>query len=204
MSNQKIETDEIEKIIQFFLYSEGLKTELRDLWLSSGEQESTAEHSWRMALMVMIIVPKLTKLKVNLEKTMKIALIHDLVEIDAKDTPLFDHFDNDDIKADKKEREERAMRNIEKLLGTDSKEISDLWHEYEDQTTDEARVVKAIDKLEGRFQYIADDTKTFSEDDLKKFPAVRGKLSEYCSIDPFLAQLDKQSTSRRKPKERSK
>ena len=130
--------------------------------------------------------------------------IHDLVEIDAKDTPLFQHFDNAEAKADKKKREDQTMRNIEKLLGTDGREISDLWHEYEDQATNEARVVKAIDKLEGRLQYIADDTKTFSKNDLKKFPGIRNRTSEICSIDPFLAQIDIQTTGKRTPKKKKR
>ncbi len=181
--------EDAKKIVKFFHYAEGLKKELRNLWLSNGRQEDSAEHSWRMALMVMLIAPKLS-LKVNSERAMKIALIHDIVEIEAKDTPLYQHFNNKEAKKDKKKREEKAISNIYKALGgVMGDEIRDLWHEYEDQITNEAKVVKAVDKLESRLQFIEDGVKAYKQSETAMFPEVKEYFTKLFSIDPFLKEL---------------
>lgn len=190
--------DSLESLIKFLHYSEGLKKVKRALYLSSGEMESTAEHSWRMAFMVMLIAPKLNDIEVNVEKAMKMALIHDLIEIDAKDICFLDHIDNATVKKDKQFREKKAMKRIQKMLGDDSTEISALWEEYEDQTTLDARFVKAIDKLEGRLQYIEDQTTIYPEKKQTKFPQARKTVADYCSIDSFLVEMDRLTVGKRK------
>lgn len=182
--------DDSKKLIEFFHYLEGLKKELRNLWLSNGRQEDSAEHSWRMALMVMTIAPKL-KLKIDTEKVIKIALIHDIVEIDAKDTPLYEHFKNNEAKKDKKEREKKAISKILKALGDDGKDIYDLWQEYENQKTNEAKLVKAMDKLESRLQFIEDSVKVYKANEVKMLPEVAEYFAKVCSIDPLLSELEK-------------
>jgi putative hydrolase of HD superfamily len=181
--SQKISTKatEVQRIINFVHYAEGLKTELRDMWLSNGQQESTAEHCWRMALMAMLIGPKL-KIKIDFEKAIKIAVIHDIVEIEAKDTPLFKHFGNSNIQEDKKVREEKAINNIKAMLDNDG---------------NEARFIKILDKLESRLQYIKDETKVFRKEDLAKFSAIQEGITKLCSIDSFLEEIDKLTVSER-------
>ncbi|RJO61739.1 HD domain-containing protein [candidate division WS5 bacterium] len=189
----------LKKIIEFLHYCEGLKKVPRKLHLSSGEVESTAEHSWRMAFMVMFLAPKLRDIQVDVEKSMKMALIHDLIEIDAKDVCFLDHIDNPKLKKDKQSREEMAMNRIQEMLGPDAEEIASLWREYEDQLTVEARFVKAIDKLEGRLQYIEDQTTVYKEEtQANKFPKARETVSDLCSIDSLLAELDRMTVSKRK------
>ena len=78
---------DIKELIEFIHYAEGLKLELRHASRSDSERESAAEHAWRMALMLMISYPDL-KTKINLLHTIKMILVHDLVEIDAQDVPL--------------------------------------------------------------------------------------------------------------------
>ena len=78
---------DIENILSFLKLSERLKCELRHSWLSNGRQESVAEHSYQMALMAILIHPHLDQ-KPNLEKTLKMALVHDLVEAIVGDVPF--------------------------------------------------------------------------------------------------------------------
>src|SRR6056297_1491823 len=80
---------ELTKVLKLLNLAEKLKFELRHSWLSNGRQESVAEHSWRLALMVVLLAPHLGE-PVNMEKALKMALIHDLVEAEAGDVPVFD------------------------------------------------------------------------------------------------------------------
>ncbi|MDZ4323104.1 MAG: HD domain-containing protein, partial [Alphaproteobacteria bacterium] len=75
--------------VQFLNIAEKLKCEMRHSWLSSGRQESVAEHSWRMGLMVMTFFPYLSQ-KVDLEKCLKMAILHDLAEAEVGDIPVFE------------------------------------------------------------------------------------------------------------------
>src|SRR6185436_5521033 len=64
--------------------AEKMKTILRHSWISNGRRESDAEHSWRLALMAMVLHPHL-KPKPDLLRTMKMVIIHDLCEVYARD-----------------------------------------------------------------------------------------------------------------------
>lgn len=180
---------EAEEILEFIHYAEGLKKELRALWLSDGSRESTAEHSWRMALFVMAVVPKL-KLKIDTERAMKIAIAHDIVEIEAGDICFYHHFGDEDLEARKRQGELGAIKNVKKKAGDIGEEIYNLWHEYEDQKTNEAKLVKALDKLEARTQFV-DSTKKLNNLEKSKLPQAAKYIEDLCSIDPFLAELDK-------------
>ena len=65
-------------ILQVIALAEKLKYEMRHSWLSNGRQESVAEHTWRMSLMAILVEPYLDQ-KVNIEKLLKMVIIHDLV-----------------------------------------------------------------------------------------------------------------------------
>lgn len=79
------------KILELWHYAEGLKLEERAVRLSNGRHESVAEHCWRMAFMVISIAPRLEK-KINLERALKMAIIHDISEVEAGDIPSLIHF----------------------------------------------------------------------------------------------------------------
>jgi putative hydrolase of HD superfamily len=67
---------------------ERLKLEPRHSWLSDGGRESVAEHTWQMALLAMLVHRHLAQ-PVDLERTLKLVLVHDLVEAEAGDVPFF-------------------------------------------------------------------------------------------------------------------
>lgn len=127
---------------------------MRHSWLSNGRRESVAEHSWRMALMAMTLHKYLDQ-PVDLLKTLRLVLVHDLVEINYKDNPAFKK------QPDDKEQLERAslaklLRPLPKDLRT---EFSDLWEEYEAKRTNEAKFANALDKLEVLLQHNEADLK---------------------------------------------
>ena len=80
----KSSMSKIKGILSFINETEGLKKLMRHSWLSNGRRESVAEHTWRMAMMALILAQKLQR-KVDIGHTLQIIIIHDLPEIYAGD-----------------------------------------------------------------------------------------------------------------------
>jgi len=142
----------LEQQMQFIIEADKLKEITRQTLTSQSRRaENSAEHSWHFALMVMTLAEhagsvcedgKRTPLDVL--RVLKMALIHDLVEIDAGDTFAYD----DANRADQHAREARAADRIFGLLPEDqAREYRALWDEFEAQETLEARFATACDRL---------------------------------------------------------
>lgn len=146
MQKQLIQT------LKLLTLSEKLKCELRHSWLSNGQQESVAEHSWRLAFMVCLFAPYLTK-PINIEKALKMALVHDLAEAETGDIPMFNCVDAAS-KQQKFLNEQKAILKMTSLLNNEiGQEIYDIWFEYEQKKTYEAKFVNALDKIEAHIQH---------------------------------------------------
>ena len=129
------------KLIEFFGVVEKLKCNTRHSWTSNGRQESVAEHSWGLAIMAMLVADEFPD--IDIEKVLKMCVIHDLGEAITGDIPAFDKT-NEDEKA-----EDKAIEYLLKLLPDDiSNEFSELVIEMNELSTEEAKLVKALDKLE--------------------------------------------------------
>ncbi|MEK7615532.1 MAG: HD domain-containing protein [Patescibacteria group bacterium] len=122
--------------------------------------ESVADHSWRLTMLVLMMAPRLSQ-KIDLEKALKMALIHDIAEIITGDeSPLGEdgtgkstHAFDERLAQEKMERETQAVRQLfSQLPESDAKEFYDLWLEAEQKVSFEAKVVKALDKLEATLQ----------------------------------------------------
>lgn len=141
--------DKIKQIYNLLEITEKLKWTQR--WLHTKEmqrKESTAAHSWNLTLLVFITATELN-IDVDVNKAIKIALVHDLVEALAGDTDQSLIFFGKKTKEDKQNEELAAMKEIIKTAPKKSGlEIEKLWLEYEKAETREARFVKALDKIE--------------------------------------------------------
>lgn len=168
----------LKDILKFLHEAEKLKTLLRHSWLSSGRRESVAEHSWRMALMAIVISPNLKK-PVDLSKVLKMVLIHDLGEIHYKDNWAFNK-----TPKDKEEQERKALTKLLRHLPplTRSK-ILDLWEEFEAAKTPEALFAKFLDKTEVLLQHDEADIKFLNKKEIP-FNLHHGK--EWAEHDEFL------------------
>ncbi|MFA6963116.1 MAG: DUF1653 domain-containing protein [Patescibacteria group bacterium] len=135
---------ELKKILDFLVETEKLKLIERIPVLSDKiRRENDAEHSWHLALMVMALKDKLG-LDFDLEKALQIALVHDLPEIYTGDTWPSDEKE----KKEKSEKEKLSANKIFALLPEEECEkFTQLWQEYEDGKTIEAKIVKALDKI---------------------------------------------------------
>jgi putative hydrolase of HD superfamily len=154
---------QISSILKVLELSERLKFELRHSYTSSGRQESVAEHCWRMSLMAVLIEPLLTR-KVDIARLLKMIIIHDLVEAEAKDISALDLLRNPDLQLQKQEREKQAIENLRHdLQDTNGQEIYDLFYEFGHKQTYEAKVANALDKLEVQLQHNHADFSTWEE-----------------------------------------
>lgn len=178
-----------EKIIRFMHYSEKLKTELRYASKSDGNRESVADHCWRLSLLLVLALPKL-RLEADPLKVLKMAIIHDLVEIEAKDLPVLQTVNNGERQKMKQEQEMVAINSIKTMLGETGVEIYELFMEFEQGKSNEAKVVKALDYLEGQMQFLHEDITKFTESDQEPIRKLLEKTATACNVDPFLAELD--------------
>lgn len=173
----------LEKIFEFLHQISNLKSTLRWPILPSGRQESTAEHTWRLALMTFLFTEEL-KLDLDVTHAIKIALVHDLAEAITGDFNSWDVAQGKVSKSDKQKQEARAMKKFQAALPEKlGQEIFDLWQEYEDHQTPEARFVKALDKIELLTQFVEsgytimddgiDHTATYAHGAIKDFPEIK-------------------------------
>ena len=135
----------LEDQMKFLLEIDKEKNILRQTHLSGhGRRENNAEHAWHMAIMIYLLREYANE-KIDLAKTMMMALIHDIVEIDAGDTYAYDTA----ALATQQEREAKAAQRIFGLLPEDQrKEMLALFQEFEDYETPEARFAHVLDNLQ--------------------------------------------------------
>ncbi|WP_431784553.1 HD domain-containing protein [Streptomyces chumphonensis] len=112
--------------------------------LAADRRENDAEHSWHLAMMVLVLAEYANE-PIDVQRTLKLVLVHDLVEIYAGDTCLFD----DEAKKSQAQREADAAKRLFALLpdGQDA-EFHAMWNEFEERRTPEARFAKAMDRLQ--------------------------------------------------------
>lgn len=131
--------------IQFILEIDKLKHILRQTLLTdSSRRENTAEHSWHIAIMA-IVLAEYAPPGTDIDRTIKMLLIHDLVEIDAGDTFCYDVQAN----LSKAEREIEAANRIFGLLPNDlGVELRAIWEEFELQNTPTSKFAAALDRIQ--------------------------------------------------------
>ena len=134
-----------EKQMAFILEADKEKNILRQTHLSGGgRQENDAEHAWHMAMMIYLLKEYANE-PIDLAKTMMMALIHDIVEIDAGDTYAYD----ETAMASQAERERLAADRIFGLLPDDQRdELRALFEEFEAGETAEAKFARTMDNLQ--------------------------------------------------------
>ena len=179
---------EITSILKVLTLAERLKFELRHSYTSSGRQESVAEHTWRMSLMAVLIEPLLTQ-KVDTARLLKMIILHDLVEAEAKDISALDVLRNPDIRIQKVENEKKAIENLRtNLKDTNGQEIYDLFYEFENKETYEAKVANALDKLEVQLQHNHAEFSTWEEIEYD----MCYMMDKHVLFDETLSELKKQ------------
>jgi putative hydrolase of HD superfamily len=159
MNNAKT-NDRLAAQLAFLLEIDRLKRVLRRTAIVGGERrENSAEHSWHLAVMAMVLAEHANE-PIDLLHTIKLVLVHDIVEIDAGDTFAYDAQAN----LDKEERERAAADRIFSLLPDDQREeLRSLWEEFDARQTPEARFANALDRLMPSLQNYVNNGGTWRE-----------------------------------------
>lgn len=142
------------KLLNALTVAERLKDTTRHCYTSSGRHESVAEHSWRLALMAYWVSDEFPELDMN--KVIKMCLIHDLGEAFTGDIPTFEKTAQDE------QKETQLLflwaRSLPEPFGS---EMCELYQEMDARKTPEAKLYKALDNLEAVIQHNESDIKTW-------------------------------------------
>lgn len=152
--------DELEKCFAFILEVEKLKAVQRKVKpLGLDRYENSAEHSWQIALLALTLSP-FADASVNVERVIKMLLVHDIGEIDADDVFFFDETGRNEVK----DRERSAVERIFALLPEEKgAELMALWTEFESGDTAEAKYARAIDRLMPVLQNLYNNKQSWTE-----------------------------------------
>ncbi len=175
----------LEKLLDFFAIAGRLKKAVRFGEAKKIEGDSSADHSWRLALMAFTVAQEL-KLKINVARAMKIALVHDIAEGLTGEIDYRLIFFGKITKEEKNAKEKKAIQKIRKTLAPKlGKEIYELWEDYENSRTREARFVKALDKIETTIHLIEAGHKRYDFPELIAFYPDKA-VSDFPELKEFL------------------
>ena len=145
---------EAKELLRVLHTAERLKDETRHCYTSGGRHESVAEHSWRLALTALFLRDEFPTL--DIDRVIRMCLIHDLGECFTGDIPSFLKSGGDE------ERERSALETwVASLHAPYNVELKTLYAEMDALETDEARLYKALDKLEAVIQHNESDIATW-------------------------------------------
>ena len=140
-----MDAEKIKRQLQFLLETDRMKNiERRNLIADGSRRENDAEHSWHLALFALVLA-EYAPPQTDVNRAIRMAVVHDLVEVYAGDTFCYDKA----AAADKKEREEAAARRLFGALPAgQGSELEALWREFDEESTPAARYAAACDRLQ--------------------------------------------------------
>jgi putative hydrolase of HD superfamily len=173
MSESRINTQ-----IAFLSEIDKLKSIKRATTLANkSRRENSAEHSWHVTLFALIFSEHANQ-NVDLFRAIKMLLIHDIVEIDAGDTPIFGNYDYKQVQ----ENEKKAASRIFGLLPIDQRlEMLEIWLEFEESKTPTAQFAKSMDRFQAPNQNLISGGGTWIEYKVK-FNQVEKRVGSKISI----------------------
>lgn len=137
---------EIDEFLNFMHIAENLKQVTRHSWTSNGTHEDVAAHSWRLTLMAMMLRDNFSEL--DMDRVIKMCIVHDLGEAITTDIPAFEKTQDDE------QIEIQAQKQLVKSVsGGFQRELRALFSEINELTTQEAKLYKCLDKLEALIQH---------------------------------------------------
>lgn len=169
------------ELLDILHIAEKLKDTTRHSYTSGGRRESVAEHTFRTALMAYFIKDEYPE--VDIDKVIKMCLIHDLGEAFTGDIPAFEKTESDE-EAEK----QMLLKWVKSLPNPYNTEMLALYEEMHERKTLEAKIFKALDGLETVIQHNEADLSTWSDNEYE-LNAIYGE--DKCSFSPYLTELRK-------------
>ena len=142
------------ELLEFLAMAEKLKCNTRHSYTSSGRHESVAEHSFRLALMAYMVSDEVPE--IDTDKVIRMCLIHDLGEAITGDIPSFEKTDSDEAAEDS-----AVSGYVNQLPEYWKKQLGEMYSEMNELKTPEAKLYKALDKLEAVIQHNEADISTW-------------------------------------------
>ena len=165
--NKKTVADQI----NFILEADKLKTIVRNTLLTDRSRfENAAEHSWHAALTALVFFDSARDGGMDLQRILNMLLVHDLVEIDAGDLLCYH---TDQLQAQKEKEKEAAERIFGLLTGDKGRKLRQLWEEFDDQQTPEAKFANAVDRLQPLLQAIRTQGQTWKLNKIRRSQVVQ-------------------------------
>ena len=156
----------LEKEIQFILALDALKkVNRRNFNLDDSRRENTAEHSWQIVVFAQVLLPYAKdKGRIDLLRVIRMLSIHDVVEIEAGDTFIFD----ESAMTGKYDRELQAAKNTFGILDAPlSSDFLNLWMEFEAEKTPDAIFACAVDRIMPFLLNVYGSAKSWTEAEVK-------------------------------------
>ena len=167
------------ELLEFLAMAEKLKCNTRHSYTSSGRHESVAEHIFRLALMAYMVSDEVPE--IDTDKVIRMCLVHDLGEAITGDIPSFEKTDSDEA------AENSAVSGfVNQLPEYWKKQLGEMYREMNELKTPEAKLYKALDKLEAVIQHNEADISTWLplEYDLQLTYGI-----EECSFNEYINSL---------------
>ncbi len=139
------QNEDLARRLNFIIAADALKNVERRTFVSDGSRhENSAEHSWHLAVAVLLFEPLARERNLNLQRALEMALLHDLPEIGAGDTYVYDNAGRETQAA----REQQAADEIfGSLPKNQNAQFRARWDEFEELKSPEARFVRGLDRL---------------------------------------------------------
>lgn len=175
------------ELLEILSVAEKLKCNTRHCYTSSGRRESVAEHSWRISLMAMLLTKEFPE--ADMDKVIRMCLIHDMGEAFTGDIPTFEK-----TNADTRKEDDILLNWVNTLPEDAREEWAALLTEMNAMETQEAKIYKALDKMEAVIQHNESDISTWLplEYDLQ---LTYGE--ENVQFSPYMQQLKAEATTGR-------
>ena len=170
---------EAKELLRVLHTAERLKDETRHCYTSGGRRESVAEHSWRLALTALFLRDEFPAL--DMDRVIRMCLIHDLGECFTGDIPTFRK-----TAADEADEERQLLAWVDTLPAPYDAQMRALYREMAALETTEARIYKALDKFEAVIQHNESPIDTWEP---REYDLNRTYAQENAAFSPYLTRL---------------
>lgn len=190
MDKNKEHVVNVKTFLEIMEVAEKLKCNTRHSWTSNGRHESVADHSWRLAFMALMVRDEFKEL--DMDKVIRMCIIHDLGEAITGDIPAFDK-----TKEDEKIEEQKLVEWLDTFPEPYKDEFLSMLREMQELSSEEAKLYKALDNLEAVMQHNSADISTWIPLEYElQLTYGKDKVAFSSYLKELKAEIDKQTRAK--------